>query len=309
MSNRRRGGKEGVPPVLIVSGEAFAALAISQGLPAPPDPLQYGAHDDEALVKEVGHEVQILTEEYGMLLELYRGLRQDLKRTLRLVPDYNTDELRGALQNVMVLDTEERVLVPAPVLETEFIGLGEGHTLGFSLTFRGSHRQRAEATDKTKAHLPFLRPLLETMLQPECNCFFLTFLWARADGQRYHTDNYFENFCGYPRPSDVVSVAYLEADEEAMVGGELVVLKASAEEAGPVRIGNEASGQVLQMVRPSPGLVVDFDGRLLHGIRPFTGPARVSAVLEQCRLPRQIARRTPRLRVFCQRSNEEVTLA
>ncbi|CAE7852586.1 unnamed protein product, partial [Symbiodinium microadriaticum] len=63
----RRGGKEGIPPVLIVSGE---------GLPAPPDPLQYGAHDDEALVKEVGQEVQILTEEYGMLLDLYRGLRQ-----------------------------------------------------------------------------------------------------------------------------------------------------------------------------------------------------------------------------------------
>ncbi|CAE7309326.1 unnamed protein product, partial [Symbiodinium necroappetens] len=96
--------------------------------------------------------------------------------------------------------------------------------------------------DHCEAHLPFLRPLLEVMLQPECNCFFLTLLGARPDGQRYHTDNYFENYCGGPRPSDLVSVAYLEADE-AMVGGELVVLKVSADETGPVRHGSEAEGQ------------------------------------------------------------------
>lgn len=143
----RRGGKEGIPPVLIVSGEAFAALAISQGLPFPPDPLQYGAHDDEDLVKEVGHDVQLLSEEYGMLLELYRGLRQDLKRTLRLVPDFNTDELRGALQNVMILDSEERSLVPPPVLETEFIGLGEGPDVPPYLRFVGSISTKLLSTD------------------------------------------------------------------------------------------------------------------------------------------------------------------
>eukprot|EP00435_Cladocopium_sp_Y103_P016293 s224_g4.t1 len=143
----RRGGKEGIPPVLIVSGEAFAALAISQGLPLPPDPLQYGVHDDEDLVKEVGHEVQLLSEEYGMLLELYRGLRQDLKRTLRLVPDFNTDELRGALQNVMILDSEERSLVPPPVLETEFIGLGEGPDVPPYLRFVGSISTKLLSTD------------------------------------------------------------------------------------------------------------------------------------------------------------------
>lgn len=73
--------------------------------------------------------MQLLSEEYDMLLELYRGLRQDLKRTLRLVPDHNTDELRGrcpleqsfkdvsgALQNVMMLDKEEQGLVSGPFL-------------------------------------------------------------------------------------------------------------------------------------------------------------------------------------------------
>ncbi|CAJ1384677.1 unnamed protein product [Effrenium voratum] len=134
----RREGKEGTPPVMIVSGEAFAALAIGQGLLLPPDPLQYGGQDDEDLVKEVAQEVQVLAEEYGMLLDLYRGLRQDLKRTLRLVPDYNTDELRGTLKSVMVLDNEERVLVPAPVLETEFIGLGDGSNVPPYLRFVGS---------------------------------------------------------------------------------------------------------------------------------------------------------------------------
>lgn len=147
----RRGGKEGIPPVLIVSGEAFAALAISQGLPLPPDPLQYTAHDDEDLVKEVGHDVQLLSEEYGMLLELYRGLRQDLKRTLRLVPDFNTDELRGALQNVMILDSEERSLVPPPVLETEFIGLGEGPDVPPYLRFVGSISTKLLSSDLVKS--------------------------------------------------------------------------------------------------------------------------------------------------------------
>ncbi|CAE7212993.1 unnamed protein product [Symbiodinium natans] len=160
-----------------------------------------------------------------------------------------------------------------------------------------------------QAHLPFVQPLLDAMVRPECNCFFLTFLGARPDGQRYHTDNYFENFCGGSRASDLVTVAYLEADE-AMVGGELVVLKVSASEVGPIRHGCEAPEQVLQVVRPSPGMVVDFDGQLLHGVRAFQGPTqRVSAVLEQCRLQHQIARKTPRFSVFCQRSNEELILA
>ncbi|CAE7479000.1 unnamed protein product [Symbiodinium sp. CCMP2456] len=194
------------------------------------------------------------------------------------------------------------------VRSSQYFGKNRGshdfyrNTLGFSLAFRSSHRPQVEA------HLPFLRPLLDVMLQPECNCFFLTLLGARPDGQRYHTDNYFENYCSGPRPSDLVSVAYLEADE-AMVGGELVVLKVSADETGPVRHGSEAAGQVLRVVRPSPGLVVDFDGRLLHAVRAFRGANRVSAVLEQCRLPRQIVRKTPRFSIFCQKSNEELILA
>mmetsp|Transcript_88985 Transcript_88985/g.157562 ORF Transcript_88985/g.157562 Transcript_88985/m.157562 type:complete len:1421 (+) Transcript_88985:90-4352(+) len=115
------------PPVLLVSGEAFAALTISQGLPIPLDPLQFGANDDESLVKEVVQECETLTHEYGLLLELYRGLRQDMKNTLRLVPRENIDELRGVFQHVLIFDPEEATLVPSPVSESvHVVGLGEG---------------------------------------------------------------------------------------------------------------------------------------------------------------------------------------
>eukprot|EP00933_Yihiella_yeosuensis_P070767 TRINITY_DN78931_c0_g1_i1.p1 TRINITY_DN78931_c0_g1~~TRINITY_DN78931_c0_g1_i1.p1 ORF type:complete len:1368 (+),score=287.05 TRINITY_DN78931_c0_g1_i1:127-4230(+) len=123
----RHSGNQGPPPVLVVSGEAFSALTISLGLPSPTDPLQYGASSDETLVKEVSMKVESLAKEHGALLELYRSLRQDLKRTLQLVPTWNLDELRGLLKTTMVFDPEETTFVPDPVAGLKcLVGLGEG---------------------------------------------------------------------------------------------------------------------------------------------------------------------------------------
>eukprot|EP00931_Biecheleriopsis_adriatica_P038331 TRINITY_DN21960_c0_g1_i1.p1 TRINITY_DN21960_c0_g1~~TRINITY_DN21960_c0_g1_i1.p1 ORF type:complete len:1454 (-),score=354.93 TRINITY_DN21960_c0_g1_i1:117-4478(-) len=135
----RRKANDGSPPVLIVTGEAFAALSISQGLPVPVDPQLFGAADDENLLKEVCMDVQSLTEEHALLLELYRGLRQDLKRTLHLVPEHNSDELRGMLRNVLIFDPEESKIVPPPMADSmSIVGLGDGPEVPAYLRFTGT---------------------------------------------------------------------------------------------------------------------------------------------------------------------------
>lgn len=137
------------PPVLILSGEAFAALSIGQSLPMPPDPLQYTDKDDEGLLEEVTQEVHNLTEEYSMLIELYRGLRQDMKRMLRLVPDWNRDELQGMLCNVLCFDKEEQGLVPQPASQSNHvIGLGEGNEVPPFLRYVGLLAVRSYSEDE-----------------------------------------------------------------------------------------------------------------------------------------------------------------
>lgn len=178
-------------------------------------------------------------------------------------------------------------------------------TLGFHVKFRDTHRHMVEE------HLPFLAPALQAVLRPECNCFFVNVFFARPDGQGYHTDNFFTDYCGSFRPTDIVTVAYLSASEE-MRGGELVVLDAAQDEVrAPPRRGEEAaSAPVLGRVRPVPGRVVDFDGRLLHAVLPFESPEpRVSLVAEQCRLVRRHFLKTPRFSIYSQRTNQEIVLA
>ncbi|CAE8616949.1 unnamed protein product, partial [Polarella glacialis] len=134
-----RSGEKSTPPVLIVSSEAFSALSISQGLPSPPDPLQFGAGDDDALVREVLTSVADLSREHCLLLNLYRSLRQDLKETLKLIPEWNRDELRGLLKNVLQFDPEESVIVPQPVDgNTTIIGLGDSPEVPPYLRYNGT---------------------------------------------------------------------------------------------------------------------------------------------------------------------------
>lgn len=117
-------------PVLIVSGDTFTALAIALALPQPPDPIMFkvgtGIHDDDDIVREVYREVQALATEHIALLELSRALRRDLKESLKLTKEWNRDEIRGVLQNVLVLDSDEVCIVPSPVAGSQaLIGLGE----------------------------------------------------------------------------------------------------------------------------------------------------------------------------------------
>eukprot|EP00929_Paragymnodinium_shiwhaense_P013463 TRINITY_DN121302_c0_g1_i1.p1 TRINITY_DN121302_c0_g1~~TRINITY_DN121302_c0_g1_i1.p1 ORF type:complete len:1334 (+),score=344.99 TRINITY_DN121302_c0_g1_i1:93-4094(+) len=124
--------------VLVVSRECFAALTIACGLPKSPDVVRLAGQDDEEVVNEVYQNVQVLAHEHQTLLNSFRSLRQELKATLQLIPEWNMDELRGTLQSVVVLDEDDAKMVPPPVKGQDcFIGLGEGQDVPVFLQFDG----------------------------------------------------------------------------------------------------------------------------------------------------------------------------
>eukprot|EP00933_Yihiella_yeosuensis_P024905 TRINITY_DN19302_c0_g1_i1.p1 TRINITY_DN19302_c0_g1~~TRINITY_DN19302_c0_g1_i1.p1 ORF type:complete len:260 (+),score=5.31 TRINITY_DN19302_c0_g1_i1:226-1005(+) len=176
-------------------------------------------------------------------------------------------------------------------------------TYGFHVEFRSSCRSEVEN------HLPYLKPAFAKLLRPECNCFYLTVLFARPDGQQYHTDNFFENITGGVRPSDLVSVFYLNESSD-MRGGELVILNATdAEVSKRIQRGHEKRGQILKKIQPKAGRAVDFDGQLLHAVNAFKSSVpRASLVIEQCRLPRRHLLKTAPFKIFCQRRNRYINL-
>eukprot|EP00929_Paragymnodinium_shiwhaense_P097550 TRINITY_DN59201_c0_g1_i2.p1 TRINITY_DN59201_c0_g1~~TRINITY_DN59201_c0_g1_i2.p1 ORF type:complete len:1434 (+),score=394.01 TRINITY_DN59201_c0_g1_i2:52-4353(+) len=133
---------------MIVSPEVFAALSICNALPRPPDLLSGASSQqshnhslltDEGIVRMVMDEVRVLAEEHTLLLQLFRELRRKLKETLKLIPEWNADELRGVLRNVVKLDREEALLVPLPVVKSKsIVGLGEGEQVPEFLQYTGN---------------------------------------------------------------------------------------------------------------------------------------------------------------------------
>jgi len=130
-------GDSKAPPVLVVSGEVFAALSIAVALPHPLDPFHFKCDDDENMVHEVRREVQLLAAENRSLLELLRTLRREVKRVLNLIPEWNRDEVCGILQSVMVFDLEESMLVRPPVAGRSLIGLGDSPEVPSFLRYNG----------------------------------------------------------------------------------------------------------------------------------------------------------------------------
>ena len=156
-------------------------------------------------------------------------------------------------------------------------------TRGFSVTFRDTRRAAVAE------HLPFLAPLLDTMLLRTCNAFYLTVLECNERGQEYHVDEYLSSVLHEYRPADVVSIVYLQcgseaADEHAaealgasteaspgtLVGGDLVILNASPERLPGRQQRGAETVDVLARVAPQPGTMVQFDGTLVHCVMPFT---------------------------------------
>jgi len=142
---------KGQSTVVLVSRAVFATLSIAMGLPRPPDFTCFGAKDDDDIVAEVQAEVQTLARDHRSLLEMFRKLRVELKETLRLIPEWNVDELRGVLRSVLVFDNEEANLVPLPAVGKDtLIGLGEGEEVPPFLRYHGVLRLRVMDNDEVK---------------------------------------------------------------------------------------------------------------------------------------------------------------
>eukprot|EP00971_Amphidinium_carterae_P153469 3042532-Amphidinium_carterae.1 len=122
---------------LVVSGEVFAAVAISQALPQPLDLTKFQAGEDEAVVSEVQRDVYNLATETGALLEIVRNLRRELKAVLALVPEWNQDEVSGLLHRSLALDVQSFELVRDTLGKESLIGLGEGNMVPPFLRFEG----------------------------------------------------------------------------------------------------------------------------------------------------------------------------
>jgi hypothetical protein len=141
-------------------------------------------------------------------------------------------------------------------LNRDFVG-----TRGFSVVFR------RPALARVHAAFPVFQPFLDAVLRPDCNAFYLNPLQLEG-GSRVdpHIDRSLHAYCLDIDPPLEVSVLYVEVPE-TMRGGELVLQR------GRKHVGR---------IRPAAGLLVTFDGDLLHSVsRLDSAGRRLSLVCEQ----------------------------
>lgn len=136
-------------------------------------------------------------------------------------------------------------------LNRDFVG-----TRGFSVVFRGSQRPRV------LAEFPFFAPFLDRALRGDCNAFYLNPLELTA-GSRVdpHVDRSLRAYCPDVATPLQVSVLYVEVPP-GMVGGRLVLARGR---------------RTLAKLAPAAGMLLRFDGDLLHAVE------RVDGVGERCR--------------------------
>jgi hypothetical protein len=141
-------------------------------------------------------------------------------------------------------------------LNRDFVG-----TRGFSVVFRRT------ALARVNTAFPVFRPFLDAVLRADCNAFYLNPLQLEA-GSRVdpHIDRSLRAYSLDIDPPLEVSVLYV-AVPPGMTGGNLVL-----------RRGKQHLGRI----RPAAGLLVCFDGDLLHSVeRLDSAGQRLSLVCEQ----------------------------
>jgi hypothetical protein len=141
-------------------------------------------------------------------------------------------------------------------LNRDFVG-----TRGFSIVFRRT------AMDRVREHFPWSCRYLDAALRDDCNAFYLNPLQlTQGSNVSSHIDRSLRAYVLDIDPPLAVSVLYVDVPE-GMQGGDLVL-----------RRGKKFLGRVT----PEPGLLVEFDGDLDHGVeRVDTAGQRLSLVCEQ----------------------------
>ena len=134
-------------------------------------------------------------------------------------------------------------------------------TRGFSVVFR------REGLPQVVAAFPFFAPYLQHALRADCNAFYLNPLELEG-GSRVdpHVDRSLRGYCKDVSTPLAVSVLYVDVPP-AMQGGLLVLARGK---------------RTLAKVRPRAGLLVQFDGDLVHSVERVDTPGkRLSLVCEQ----------------------------
>ncbi|MCK6447216.1 MAG: 2OG-Fe(II) oxygenase [Planctomycetes bacterium] len=172
-------------------------------------------------------------------------------------------ETDGAFEPAYLRTLERQILasrhLAADNLNRDFIG-----TRGFSVVFRGTHRERVER------EFPYFTPYLARALRDDCNAFYLNPLLL-AQGSRVdpHIDRSLRAYAPTIVSPRVVSVLYVVVPEP-LVGGALVLSR---------------NKRALGRVRPAVNKLVVFGGDLTHAVERVDSPGRrLSLVCEQYQL-------------------------
>lgn len=143
-------------------------------------------------------------------------------------------------------------------LTGDFVG-----TRGFSIVFR------REAIPQVVQRFPWAAPYVETLLDADCNAFYLNpLILSAASRVDPHIDRSLRAYCKTIETPVLVSVLYVSLPA-AMRGGELVLSH------GKRQVGR---------VSPQANKVVRFQGDLLHSVTPVAPDVegqRISLVCEQ----------------------------
>jgi hypothetical protein len=134
-------------------------------------------------------------------------------------------------------------------------------TRGFSVVFR------RDGMAQVVAAFPFFAPYLQRALRADCNAFYLNPLELEG-GSRVdpHIDRSLRGYCKDVSTPLAVSVLYVDVPP-AMQGGVLALARGK---------------RTLAKVRPRAGLLVEFDGDLVHSVERVDSPGkRLSLVCEQ----------------------------
>ncbi len=134
-------------------------------------------------------------------------------------------------------------------------------TRGFSVVFR------REQVERVVGEFPYFGPYLARALRADCNAFYLNPLQLEA-GSRVdpHIDRSLRAYCKDVAVPLQVSVLYVDVPK-AMRGGALVLARGK---------------KTLAKVQPVEGLLLAFDGDLMHSVERVETPGlRLSLVCEQ----------------------------
>jgi predicted 2-oxoglutarate/Fe(II)-dependent dioxygenase YbiX len=165
-------------------------------------------------------------------------------------------------------------------LNRDFVG-----TKGFSLVFRRSHLSEVEQ------RFPYFKPYLDTVLQKDCNAFYLNPLLLQLNSRvDPHIDRSLRSYCESISPPLVVSVLYIEVPENIQ-GGELVL-----------RSPKRKIGQI----RPETNTILFFQGDLIHSVNQVTSQgSRLSLVCEQYNLEEEQLREIPEIKLESRKIKQE----